>query len=345
MQGVFSCFHCNRPKTHDFTCRLIGTTLALPIVTMNEVKVQKSLKTSGCTSAYWLGLVPMTAMLILLSTPGALADTALSGGVASPIQSAARPYHLNIAGPVMQAGSDAASRNFQSVLPGMQQFIKTYLPEAHNNLKSPLAFSIDPSKLTLSTKSDVRMYFAYEGAGYHNTIGFNTTGVGVSSGNPKIIFPDASSSFGYGGTGSGVRTASDPLLPGDFVNLGAFNGGTKFDFFLIANGANGGSSVFSTTESVNPDRINHVATFSPTFWGVANSPYLFIAYEDLLGGGDKDFNDVIVALDIGAANVSALLATPEPATWLTLGSLLGLAAWIRCRSQKKSTSLVTGTFA
>ena len=205
-----------------------------------------------------------------------------SAQVVSPVQSSADPMKLSITGPVMAAGTDASSAKFQTMLPGMLNFVKTYIPETHNNLGSPLAFTIDPSKLTLSTKSDVRMYFAYEGAGYQNTIGFNTTGVGVSSGNPQIIFPNASSNLGYGGNGSSVRTASNPLLPGDFVNLGTFNAGTKLDFFLIANGASGGNTVYSTTQSANPDHINHVASFSPTFWGVANSPYLFIAYEDLL---------------------------------------------------------------
>ena len=281
------------------------------------------------------------ACLLLLASlslkqlaPNAAAQA--SGGVVAPIQSSADPMKLSIVGPVMAAGSDASSVKFQTMLPGMLNFVKTYIPETRNNLNSPLAFTIDPSKLTLSTKSDVRMYFAYEGAGYQNTIGFNTAGVGVSSGNPQIIFPNASSNLGYGGNGSAVRTASNPLLPGDFVNLGTFNAGTKLDFFLIANGASGGSTVYSTTQSANPDLINHVASFSPTFWGVANSPYLFIAYEDLLGGGDKDFNDVIVAIDIGAANVKALLATPEPATWLTLASLAGMVIWARKRSRQET---------
>ena len=261
-----------------------------------------------------------------------------SSGVVSPVQSTARPMGLSIVGPVMTAGSDAAAQQFQAALPGMVDFIRTYLPEYRNNLNSPLAFAIDPSRLTLSTLSDVRAYFAYEGAGYHNTIGFNTSGVGVSSGNPQVIFPDASSSLNYGGSGTGVRSASEPLLAGDFVNLGTFNAGTTLDFFLIANGAYGGNTVFSTTGTQNPDGINHVATFTPTFWGVANSPYLFISYEDLLGGGDKDFNDTIIALDIGAANVmamtamSALMATPEPATWLTLGGLVAVTIWARRRS-------------
>ena len=275
------------------------------------------------------------------ATPAPAAQT--SSGVVSPFQSTAQPLGLNIVGPVMAAGSDAAAQQFQTTLPGMVDFIRTYLPEYRNNLNSPLAFSIDPSKLTLSTLSDVRAYFAYEGAGYHNTIGFNTSGVGVSSGNPQVIFPDASSSLNYGGSGTGVRSASEPLLAGDFVNLGTFNAGTSLDFFLIANGAYGGNTVFSTTGTQNPDGINHVATFTPTFWGVANSPYLFISYEDLLGGGDKDFNDTIIALDIGAANVmsmtamSALMATPEPATWLTLGGLVAVAIYAKRRSFGQAT--------
>ena len=311
--------------------------------------------TSGKASR-WLNILPVAITLTFALTSGALADgsedknskresddkesKSSASGTPSVIQSSARPYGLSIVAPVMQAGSDAASRSFQNVLPGMEKFIQTYLPESHNNMNSPLAFAIDPAKLTLSTKSDVRVYFAYEGAGYRNTLGFNTTGTGVSSGDPEIIFPNVSSSLGYGGSGNGVRTASDPLLAGDFVNLGSFKGGTKLDFFLIADGANGGKTVFSTTESANPDRINHVASFSPSYWGVANSPYLFISYEDLLGGGDKDFNDVVFALDIGAANVAALLATPEPATWLTLGSLVGLAVWARNRNRSQRLALV-----
>ena len=113
----------------------------------------------------------------------------ISGGVVSPIQSTAKPMGLSIVGPVMAAGSDAAAQQFQTTLPGMVDFIRTYLPEYRNNLNSPLAFSIDPSKLTLSTLSDVRAYFAYEGAGYHNTIGFNTTGVGVSRGTRRSSSP------------------------------------------------------------------------------------------------------------------------------------------------------------
>ena len=71
---------------------------------------------------------------------------------------------------------------------------------------------------------------------------------------------------------------------------------------------------------------------------------MFISFEDLLGGGDKDFNDTIIALDIGAVNVraitamSALMATPEPATWLMLGGLVAVTIWARRRSLIQTTA-------
>ncbi len=56
-----------------------------------------------------------------------------------------------------------------------------------------------------------------------------------------------------------TRTSSEPLLPGDFVDLGTFGAGTQ------------------------PDGINHVVAFASVQLG---SPYLLIGFEDLLGGGD-----------------------------------------------------------
>jgi flagellum-specific peptidoglycan hydrolase FlgJ len=47
-------------------------------------------------------------------------SNAVSNSQASPIQSLARPYNLNIVAPVQLAGSDAASKAFQTnVLPGL----------------------------------------------------------------------------------------------------------------------------------------------------------------------------------------------------------------------------------
>ncbi len=278
-----------------------------------------------------LSLAVWVMILLAAATGPLLAQTTTEGGTPSTVQATQRPLGLDIVAPVMAAGSDANAANFQqNVLPGMTSLVNTRLSETKPINDS--TYLLDPSKLTLNTLSDVRVYFVGEGAGYHNSLGFNTTGTGVSSGNPLLIFPDASSPVSsVGGTSSGA-TQSLPLMPGDFVNLGTFAGGTKLDFFLIADGANGGRNVYSTTPSANPDGINHVVSFA---YAVAGSPYLIIAFEDLYGGGDKDFNDVVIALDIGVANVAALLATPEPGLWLTLSSLGGMVAWIRRRQGRE----------
>ena len=181
------------------------------------------------------------------------------------------------------------------------------------------AILLDPTKLKFKTDADVRVYFVGEGAGYANTLGFTTDGSGRSdSDTAKLIFPNASSSVSAFDPASNVRrTAAEPLLPGDFVNLGKMRAGSALDFFLIADGANGGTTAFSTQRSANADGINHVVSFA---YAMKDSPYLILGFEDLMGGGDRDFNDLLVAVDIGAINVAALTAASEPRTWATLGT-------------------------
>lgn len=251
-----------------------------------------------------------------------------SAGEKSPVQSSARPFKLDIVAPVMAAGSDDRSAAFQKeALPELNKFLQESLKEKVAVNDSRLL--LDPSKLKLQEKSDVRVYFIGEGAGFSNSLGFNTTGTGVSGGDPQLIFPNASSTVSsYDPAKDPKRTSSAPLLPGDFVNLGRMDAGTVLDFFLIANGASGGSNVFSTDQSANKDGINHVVAFA---YAMANSPFLIIGFEDIWGGGDRDFNDLLFAVDIGATNIRNLTATPEPAMATTLLGLLGLAFQRRTR--------------
>ncbi len=270
--------------------------------------------------------------------------TAATSGKVSPVQSPAVPMGLKIVDQTRLAASDAASANFQkNLLPTATDFILKTLPETRNNTAAVKAMPLDPSKLVLATTENVRAYFVFEGAGYANTLGFNTTGTGVKDGDPKIIFPNASSSVGPITSGeTGTRSADQPLLPGDFVNLGVMKAGTKLDFFLLANGANGGTTAWSTSGN-NPDGINHVASLSARMFAIPNinSPYLFIAFEDLWGGGDKDYNDAVFAINVGAATINRLVATPEPATWASLASFLGLAVYVKRRQDRSRQNAIT----
>lgn len=252
------------------------------------------------------------------------------GQTESKFQSPARPYDLDIAAPVQLAASDAASKTFQSeILPGMLKLADQSLSEA-KTVANFNGISLDPSKMVLAFDSTVRVYFLNEGAGYRNSLGISTTGEGPLGEDAQLIFPEASSGSGFGGTGSLVRTSKEPLAAGDFVDLGGYKAGTSLDFFLIANGATGGKDFYSTDVSLNSDGIVHAVSLASN-----GSAYLIIGFEDLKDGGDRDYNDLLFAVEIGRENVANLvnLGAPEPS--LALGSLVamaGLAAFSRRRA-------------
>jgi len=106
-------------------------------------------------------------------------------------------------------------------------------------------------------------------------------------------------------------------------------GGHQLDFFLISNGARLARGTYSTDSSINPDGIDHVVAFA-----LADSPYLLIGFEDMYNGGDRDYNDALFAVDIGAANVANLPGVPEPATWCVLFSFITIGAYLHRRRRR-----------
>jgi hypothetical protein len=287
-----------------------------------------------------LRLPAILAAALCATLSSAYADASNNGTPASG-QSSADPLGLPIVGQVMESGSDVASQQFnQTSLSSALNFVAANLPEGQNNSANPNLLSVDPAKLTLATSVDLQAYFVSEGAGYANTLGFNTTGVGTTTGNPQIIFPNVTSQEDFSpnpNNSYGARTPSSPLLPGDFVNLGTYAAGTSLDFFLIANGANwadGSTPVYNSgSAAANPDGFEHVKAFTTS----VNSPYLFLAFEDLPNGGDQDYNDVVMAVNVGTQTIHALLATPEPSMYLTLGGFLALAIWAKRRMDRRET--------
>lgn len=265
---------------------------------------------------------------VLAIALGLVADRACAAGTEAKHQSEARPFGLDIVAPVMRRGSDSAAKNFlrsqnyhdfRSMLTG--DLTSTFDDVDHATVM------LDPSRLTLQNDYQARAYFIQEDAGYHNSFGFVSTDT-AGRVDRKLIFPDASQ--------GSRRSKSTPLKSGDFVDFGNFTGGTKLDFFLIADGANGGANVFSTDAATNPDGVRHVLSHA---FADRDSPYLMLAFEDIYGGGDEDFNDLIVALDIGAANVQNVIKTvgaPEPTTFVTLAAFVALGARLRRRGRSES---------
>lgn len=255
----------------------------------------------------------------------------LSAGTVSPIQSNASPFGLDAVGPVELAGSDADAAEFSNnSLPGLQEIVNNTLSESQsiNNLSS---IALNPNDLILSGSSEIRAYFVGEGAGYRNSLGvYSGESSQTLTGDAALIFPDASSSSGYlNPTAYSYRSSRAPLAPGDFVDLGTYEDSTQLNFFIISNGANGGNNIYYTDTALNSDGLDHFVVLA-----TPENPYLLIGTEDLPGGGDRDYNDVVFALKVGTATTQALLAkaVPLPAPFAALLGPLAfslLCAWRR----------------
>jgi hypothetical protein len=100
--------------------------------------------------------------------------------------------------------------------------------------------------------------------------------------------------------------------------LGTFNPGQEVIFGIRVFDQSRGRyfTYYSGPGSNNPDGVTHVQ-----FWRTGNGRYAVrVGFEDLYGGGDKDYNDLIFEV----SGVTPLV-TPEPVTMALLGSgLLGL---------------------
>lgn len=252
----------------------------------------------------------------------------------SPVQ--VTNYNLGISNvaPVQLSGSDSRAQEFnESALSEVLDFVTMNFSE-ETNIPDISAFALDPDRLTLEFSHEIRAYFVAEGAGYHNSLGFTTTQDGETS-DMQLVFADASSQAAPGTDGEGAtRSYSTPLLPGDFVDLGDLEADTRLDFFTFANGMyTSNPNVWSTHDEDNVDGLVHVVAM-----GLENTPYLLIGFEDLYGGGDKDYNDLMFVLDFGEENVEKLIG-PEPGT-LVLLAALGPLALRRRREDRPEGMLV-----
>ena len=275
-----------------------------------------------------------TKVFLTLSTAFALLSQHTHAQTANQFQDAARPFGIDTVADVMQAASDDASADFQANdLPVLLDFVNTNLSE-RQALSDISGVALDPNALLLDTEASVRVYFVSEGAGYRNTLGYTSEDVVTGDTSSQLlIFPDASSHNRYFSDGVDISNNSVPLAPGDFVDLGTYPQDTLIDFFLIANGANRGSNTYTANAATNPDGIQHVVAYA-----VPGGPYLLIGFEDLYGGGDMDYNDIVFAVDIGESNVQnlAAIAAPEPSTWTLMAVTLGFAGWSYRRGQRRT---------
>mgnify|MGYP003565358927 CR=1 FL=1 len=128
---------------------------------------------------------------------------------------------------------------------------------------------------------------------------------------------------------------ADGSVKVNFVDTGIDFSGNNFGFFLDSS-ANSGGGLFHSDTSLNGDNLDHLAVYqgtntdmvqmpgyAPGLW--TNNEYI-LAWEDLLGGGDKDYEDFVVMIE-------SVDPIPEPGTLLLIG--LGLVALVGLRKRMK----------
>lgn len=187
---------------------------------------------------------------------------------------------------------------------GVEAFQQFFLSESVAVTADQLnARKLDPSKLKLIQDYGVKIYFINEGAGYRNQLKLDTIHATNSTANSKdgMIFYDGS-----------IGSGSEELKKGDYVDLGTIAAGSTLDFQLRANGydkiqkkskPNSQVNTWYADVSKNIDGIQHVMAFE-------YEGYLILAFEDLYGGGDKDYNDIVFAIEIGATNLASIPSLP-----------------------------------
>ena len=216
-----------------------------------------------------------------------------SEDLAPLLQSSARPKGLQI---ISEVKADPEDPRYADFLENGLAEVMNYLDGVYTergNIEEKTE-NLELEELRLTEDSDVRVYFLKEGTIFQNTLGIE------NNGDQSLIFPNASSAHSYftdAETRSAETNEDIPLIPGDYVDLGQLKKGSLVDLFLIRDGAqNEDGLVFWVDPESNPDQINHAKLLA-----VYDNNTLIIGFEDQPGGGDKDYNDLVIAVEMNPA--------------------------------------------
>lgn len=111
---------------------------------------------------------------------------------------------------------------------------------------------------------------------------------------------------------------------GSVQSLGTFSAGTELVFRLYV--VNTGNNWYTGPGTRNPDGLVHAGTGNWVADGTIGVNGTYVGFEDLFGGGDRDYNDHQFVFE------NASMSVPEPSTYaLMLAALGALGAGLRKR--------------
>ena len=187
--------------------------------------------------------------------------------------------------------------------------------------------AVDPAQLAVSTENGLVIQLNQNNDGYNNQLGLNAAGLSVNNQSLQALLDDPASQ----------QTLQTSLTPNDFVTVGQLNQKQALAFFQMAQAISGQSvlKLFSDdSQNLAAPGVGDQFSTSVVALNNLNSPYLFISIVDQSGLDAQDYNSAVLAVNIGQANVHALLAAPEPSLYLTLGGFLALALWAKRRMDR-----------
>ncbi|MBE9029813.1 hypothetical protein IQ266_08740 [filamentous cyanobacterium LEGE 11480] len=171
------------------------------------------------------------------------------------------------------------------------------------NLTASDLWLVDASKIKLASDYAPRIAFINESAGNRSPISISASGETFDQ---ALVFKDLS------GIDSALPSEDASLSRGDWVQLSNIAAGSQLNFSVVPNGVvQPGRKALSTDYTINPETPYN--SNGPVFWTAYADPEtstVLLAYEDQTSwGSDNDFNDGVIALDIGEENFDQLFRT------------------------------------
>lgn len=232
-----------------------------------------------------------------------------------------------------EGGGNGSELNMQQILNGISE-------GGTSNVNAYTDFIKDPNDANWTTGgvgiSSATMIIEIAGLAGTNNFGIYDSS---NTNNKAVLFSGTAGAgskvaFTFGNFAGGNNLAVQDMNNFSQASFYKFNSQT-FGFFI-----NNGSNTFYSDTTKNTDSYDHMVAYQSKGGNVmlpgstTYTPWLanelVLAFEDTVGGGDHDYNDMVLM-------VESVAPVPEPGTMVLLGAgLLGLAVFGKRRMNREA---------